>query len=289
MKKKLLIPLTLMFSISWTALFGGSINAQDQDAKIEQEVTHVLSEKEALLKYRVVDNEYKREAATVVYPNAIDQLDVNYLDVIVNEITKYEKQHPHASEDQINEYFMELCKIYNSKNQNKSFNAATALSNGFYNIIGGKAQLNAQEQALFDSNPSKGAKAIVAGKEAWDYTEYKFGFNGHNDKSDAFRHAAWNIWIMGFTDWSWAYDWTTAHEEGSSYNPALEKEMDLNNNSIGRLYGSINNISPNSTPAQTRAAIISAYKSGDLKYFYWSSFTGTVLVKFTGYDSDFIN
>lgn len=36
-------------------------------------------------------------------------------------------------------------------------------------------------------------------------------------------------------DYSWAYDWATAHEEGAEGQPAIEKEMDLYNNMIGRL------------------------------------------------------
>lgn len=76
-------------------------------------------------------------------------------------------------------------------------------------------ELYPEEQELYDENPSKGFKAIAAGDEAKNYTEYKFGFNGHNEKSDAFRHSTWNIWIIGYTnDYNWAYRWTLAHEIG---------------------------------------------------------------------------
>jgi hypothetical protein len=163
-----------------------------------------------------------------------------------------------------------------------------SVEESFYTYVNGQVQLNSQEQALYNSNPSKGFKALMAGDEALSYTKYKFGVQGHNDKADAFRHEAWNIWIMAYVDYNWAYDWTTAHEEGATNQPAMEKEMDLNNNSIGRIYGLSNNISSSSTVVSTRATIVSAYKSGSLKC-YWANGGGFDLRYFTGADSDFIN
>jgi len=228
-----------------------------------------------------------RKKATKIFHDAHKKLDMTYKEIIFEELRAYEQNNPSATEDQVNDFFMDLSEKYRSEtSSNQSSISPTYVSDGFYEYINGKVQLNYLEQALYDSNPSKGFKAIVAGDEAKNYTLYKFGYNGRNDRSDAFRHEAWNIWIMGYIDYNWAYDWTTAHEEGDSKQPALEKEMDLNNNSIGRIYGLSNNISPDSSVTSTRATIVSAYKSGQLKAFNSS---GTQLVSFTGTDKDFIN
>ena len=63
----------------------------------------------------------------------------------------------------------------------------------------------------------------------------------HNDKSDAFRHAIWNI-VMAKEGWGlkkakidWAKDMSTAHEKGGNY-VKVESEMDLHNNTAGIRY-----------------------------------------------------
>ncbi|WP_408609373.1 DUF6973 domain-containing protein [Caldicellulosiruptor changbaiensis] len=91
------------------------------------------------------------------------------------------------------------------------------------------------EQELFNQNLIKGLKAIWAGYKA--DTEDREKYNDsvlHNGNGDAFRHAYWNALMVKYIDYSWAYDWATAHEEGATGQPAIEKEMDLYNNMMGR-------------------------------------------------------
>jgi len=153
-------------------------------------------------------------------------------------------------------------------------------------IADGQANLNSQEQSLYNQNPSKGFKALVAGDEAYDLTQDRFGRNGHNDKSDAYRHAAWNIFIVGFTnDIEWARLWTNAHEYGASSNPYWEKAMDLHNNYVGRNYADSYNISTSSSITTTRSVCDKAYFSGQLKYL--PNGNDESYVTFKGYSSDF--
>lgn len=226
------------------------------------------------------------------FPGAHKKLDYRYKDILLEELLKYEENHPNATIDEINEYFVKLTEKYNRKNSNeqsvtiKTPVSAAAVDSYFYNVVEGMVDLNPLEEELYDENPSFGFRALVAGDEAASFTEYKFGFNGHNDYTDAFRHAAWNIWIIGFTDsYSWAYDWTTAHEDGATNQPSYEKEMDLWNNREGRLKADDEGIGTDSSVTTTRNAIIELYKSGDLKKL--NSKNQPVL--FIGRDSDFVN
>jgi RHS repeat-associated protein len=64
----------------------------------------------------------------------------------------------------------------------------------------------------------------------------KFGYQGHNDASDAFRHCYWSCCMAQRIGASAAQNIGDAHEEDED-NPKCEKEMDLNNNAIGRNLG----------------------------------------------------
>lgn len=73
-------------------------------------------------------------------------------------------------------------------------------------------------------------------KKAFQETSRRFGLNGHNDKSDAFRHCFWSAMLARDIGYTKALEFTTAHES-SPTNPANEKAMDLHNNSIGLFIG----------------------------------------------------
>ena len=71
-----------------------------------------------------------------------------------------------------------------------------------------------------------------AREAAFMETIRRFGRNGHNDKSDAFRHCFWSAILardIGFQD---AMRFTTAHES-SPKNRLEERRMDLHNNRVG--------------------------------------------------------
>jgi len=71
---------------------------------------------------------------------------------------------------------------------------------------------------------------------AFSETKKKFGHNGRNDSSDAFRHCFWSAILSRDLGYLNAMEFTTAHES-SPLNNAKEKEMDLHNNSIGLKIG----------------------------------------------------
>ncbi|MDR1195292.1 MAG: hypothetical protein LBL00_02325 [Endomicrobium sp.] len=75
-------------------------------------------------------------------------------------------------------------------------------------------------------------KADKAQKIATERTIKEFGYNGHNDESDAFRHAYWNAEMVKELGESFAEEIATNHEIASAN--TKEKEMDLHNNKIGR-------------------------------------------------------
>nr|WP_144922618.1 hypothetical protein [Paenibacillus bovis] len=229
------------------------------------------------------------------YKDAINQLDWDYHEIIFNKLIQFEKDNPEASEDEINAYFMELCEQYNKKNKELSINKddpefspfTSTIGHPLYEIVEGLVSLNSQEQALYNANPSDGFRALVAGDEAYDVTVDRFGYNGHNDKSDAYRHAAWNIFIVAFTngDAEWAKTWTEAHEYGAANNPSFERIMDLRNNWVGRDFAIRNNINLNSSITFTRGVADKAYFSGNLAYLPNGNTNPYVL--FTGKSSDF--
>ena len=66
-------------------------------------------------------------------------------------------------------------------------------------------------------------------------TKELFGYNGRNDCSDAFRHAFFNALNTRTLGESSAKAWGDAHECDVPISQALERDMDLHNNSIGRL------------------------------------------------------
>lgn len=77
------------------------------------------------------------------------------------------------------------------------------------------------------------AFSIKESKEkAFEETKKRFGFNGRNDKSDAFRHCFWSAILSRELGYDNAKRFTNAHESSSKNIPA-EKVMDLHNNSIG--------------------------------------------------------
>ncbi len=97
-------------------------------------------------------------------------------------------------------------------------------------------QLTPQEQQYITAHPHH-VFAIKSSKEAaFQETKKRFGFNGRNDKSDAFRHCFWSAVLAREIGYAGALQFTTAHES-SPLNPKDEKEMDLHNNEVGLSIG----------------------------------------------------
>jgi len=97
-------------------------------------------------------------------------------------------------------------------------------------------QLTRDEKTFIFMYPEY-ATAIKESKEAaYVETRRRFGRNGQNDYSDAFRHCFWSALLSRDIGYAAALRFTTAHESSPTNDPA-EREMDLHNNAVGLKIG----------------------------------------------------
>lgn len=94
------------------------------------------------------------------------------------------------------------------------------------------------EQQFIRSHPIDAITIQEDTEKAFAETARRLGFNGHNDKSDAFRHCFWSALLARDIGYANTLQFTTAHES-SPTNPANEKAMDLHNNGIGLSLGKV--------------------------------------------------
>jgi len=146
--------------------------------------------------------------------------------MILDELEKKEKTGVQLTEEQSDVYIMErLEEIYDRKNQSK----IRLKSNG---LPYSKSILNAQEQALFKQNPTKGLNVCAMAKYATDRAQQLFQSGTlHNGNGDAFRHAYWSGRMTNAYGAAYAEKWGNAHESTSS---GIETDMDKWNNGVGR-------------------------------------------------------
>lgn len=71
-----------------------------------------------------------------------------------------------------------------------------------------------------------------AAERAMNETRQRFHGNGHNTRSDAFRHCYWSALLARDIGFGSALRYTNAHETFAD-NPPNEKSMDLHNNAVG--------------------------------------------------------
>lgn len=120
--------------------------------------------------------------------------------------------------------------------------AYSSRSAGDYHVNIGDDTITLAEVAACLKHPFSACGLIKQKDKAFSLTEEYMGHATRVDeKSDAFRHAMWNI-VMAKEGWglkkekmSWARDFATAHEEGVKYD-GLASEMDLHNNRAGLRY-----------------------------------------------------
>ncbi|TVO62698.1 DUF6973 domain-containing protein [Denitromonas ohlonensis] len=103
-------------------------------------------------------------------------------------------------------------------------------------ILAQYEQLTPQERNYITSHPHHALTIRQSKETAFEATKARFGFNGRNDKSDAFRHCFWSAILARDIGYANALRFTTAHES-SLINPKNEKAMDLHNNSVGLVIG----------------------------------------------------
>lgn len=104
------------------------------------------------------------------------------------------------------------------------------------NVIDQYNHLTPSEQQFIKAHPLDAIAIQEDTQKAFQETARRFGFNGHNDKSDAFRHCFWSAMLVRDIGYTRALAFTTAHES-SPTNAPDEKAMDLHNNGIGLSMG----------------------------------------------------
>ena len=98
-------------------------------------------------------------------------------------------------------------------------------------------RMSTAEKTYIATHPVNAVIIKLAKDKAFEVTTQRFGHNGRNDESDAFRHCFWSAMLardIGYYD---ALYFTTAHESDPN-NPPAEKAMDLHNNGVGLWIGS---------------------------------------------------
>jgi hypothetical protein len=176
---------------------------------------------------------------------------LQYVDIkeLHAEVMSYIEKHPGATEKQINSYTLKTIReLYAESNGDGE--VSTEIT--YYGYT-----LNSAEEDLFWDNPWKAINSCYYALVAMNKTEDVFGYSGTDDASDAFRHTYWNALMVRHIDYSWAYQWATAHEAESS---GLPKTMDLWNNAKGRGIGSANPYASDSTLSNL---VVVALNSGD--------------------------
>ncbi len=113
-------------------------------------------------------------------------------------------------------------------------------------------KLTPAEQAYIAANPDHALTIRNSKDTAFNETKRRFGKNGHNDKSDAFRHCFWSAILARDLGYKNALHFTTAHESDPA-NPPGEKTMDLHNNGVGLAIGKLyTDLAPVSLPLPLR-------------------------------------
>ena len=97
-------------------------------------------------------------------------------------------------------------------------------------------RLNEEEKKYVLMNPVRSFVIKECQDDAERETEQRFGYNGRNDETDAFRHCMWSGLISKRISHSEALKFTTMHEMQDG-NDFAEKSMDLHNNKVGAEIG----------------------------------------------------
>lgn len=109
-----------------------------------------------------------------------------------------------------------------------------------YSLYDQWTNLTSKEKWLVVTMPWQAYYVNKARNLAWSETQRRFGYNGRNDRSDAFRHAYWNSLMTKYIGAYWAEKWATAHEYGRAATDPAGTSMDLHNNAVGRDIGRYN-------------------------------------------------
>jgi len=98
--------------------------------------------------------------------------------------------------------------------------------------------LNTYEKSVCRHSPYDCRRAAPAREDAINWTANRYASRpAHNTEADAFRHCMWSAMMTKRSNSSFAKEFGDAHEQGDFNQPYREQQMDLHNNSWGRLAG----------------------------------------------------
>lgn len=98
--------------------------------------------------------------------------------------------------------------------------------------MSGYSQLTESEKRYVKHHPINAYKIAECKNMAVSETKRRFGYNGRNDKSDAFSHCYWSALLSREIGYQQTIQFTTLHESQPG-NDLKEKSMDLYNNRAG--------------------------------------------------------
>lgn len=165
--------------------------------------------------------------------------------VLCREIESYKKTNPEAEPKMIVRHFNTEAGLQEKESGGDIVSLSFGVPAFAYTIsYSAWTSLTTSEKLLVASNPSAALKTKSIQKVAYDYTTQKFGSNGLGDKSDGYRHGIWNALMTRDISRTWAEAIATAHEDrpqtelnskqADGYYGWQHKNMDLNNNKVGR-------------------------------------------------------
>lgn len=135
----------------------------------------------------------------------------------------------------------------------------TPLPTAMSNIYDKYHHLTPRERQFIKAHPIDAMTIQDDTEKAYLETAKWFGFNGRNDRSDAFRHCFWSALLARDIGSVKALEFTSAHES-SPTNPANEMAMDIHNNAVGLSIGK-----PGLSDQMLSAQCMGALNAGRLK------------------------
>lgn len=203
------LTLSVLLSISNSALANDNKkeNAKKEKIEFEQYMEEVTDELEILNRDFTVFDDLTEEDFHRLLP----------------QILEIEAQNQHLSKEELNElvyqFFVKLKED------------SSVMIKPLYITIG---NANSQETKLCLYNPIDCSKAKSNATTANNKTAEYYSVGLHNGNGDAFRHAYWNVLMVGSIGSEMAYKFANAHEYGDEDQPTIEQNMDLHNNRLGR-------------------------------------------------------
>ncbi|WP_214749050.1 MULTISPECIES: hypothetical protein [unclassified Exiguobacterium] len=169
--------------------------------------------------------------------SVVDEISSEDIDAIMPQIKELERDHPEMTEEEMDEIVYSLFQEKATTPEEvqpmmmlRSFEIENDPEDNDFSI-----EANSDERSLCVRHPVKCTKAKSDSETAVEQAEkyYKSSVL-YNGNGDAFRHAYWNALMVKSITAKYAKYFADAHEYGADNQPAIERQMDLHNNRLGR-------------------------------------------------------